>query len=197
MIYLSYTTLNDLITCPHSWLCRQMGLSKKTFGFMTEGKEAHRIIQAHVSGKQLDPRLEKITVKFPIVEETDQDEKTHFEFAFNKKYGVHGYLDGLDLENGRILEIKTSSTPWSMNKFYQLMQWRIYALSNSVYKEAWFITTTRDLKKPNTFMLNITEKDKEKALKYIQMGIDIIESGKFDPTNTKCNYIGCPFGCDQ
>ena len=46
-VQLSYTTINDLINEPHTWLCKQMGLKKFEYSAMREGKEAHRIIQDH------------------------------------------------------------------------------------------------------------------------------------------------------
>src|SRR5579862_4855327 len=105
MITLSYTTLYDLINEPHTWLCKQMNLKKFSNEYMAEGKEAHRIIQEHISGKNFDDRLKGIAVKFPVVEETDRDERTHFTVPVASGYNVHGYLDGLDPENKRLLEI--------------------------------------------------------------------------------------------
>lgn len=195
-ILLSYSTINELINEPHTWLCKQLGLKRLTTNAMTEGKEAHKVIQAHVSGKVLSEKLKDITVTFPIVEEKERDERCHFTYEIDSEYSIHGYLDGLDPENKRMLEIKTSSTPWSMAKFANLMQWRIYALFGD-FTEAVFITCTRDLLKPAVYKMAITEKHKQEALAWIKKGIDIIESGNFDYTGQGrsffCNYINCPF----
>lgn len=195
-ILLSYSTINELINEPHTWLCKQLGLKRLTTNAMKEGKEAHGVIQAHVSGKALDERLKNITVTFPIVEEKERDERCHFTYDIDSEYSVHGYLDGLDPENKRILEIKTSSTPWGMAKFHSLMQWRIYALFGD-FTEAVFITSTRDLKSPAVYTLPITDKHRQEALDWIQKGIKIIESGNFDykgeGRSFYCNYIACPF----
>jgi len=86
MIQLSYSTINELILEPHTWLCKQLELPRRTTDAMKEGKLAHRIIQDHVSGKVIDPRLKDIIVKFPIVEqptfntagEEIPDPATHF-----------------------------------------------------------------------------------------------------------------------
>jgi len=196
MITLSYTTINELINEPHTWLCKQMGLKRWTTTQMNEGKEAHRIIQQHLSGKQFDERLAGITVRFPIVEEGDRDERTHFVVKIDDEYSVHGYLDAKDPENKRLGEIKTSSTPWTLGKFYQLTQWKIYALSGD-YTEAVFITGTRDLKRMAVYKTAITEKHKQEAVAWIKKGISIIEAGDFSYTGNGrsrwCNYIGCPF----
>ena len=198
MITLSYTTINNLILEPHTWLCKQMGLPTFTTGAMTEGKAAHKVIQEHVSGRVIDPRLEMVKCTFKTVETKDQDPATHFLIPHSKNYAVHGYLDGLDID--RFLEIKTSSNPWSMGQFARLMQWRVYALSNPAYKTAWFITCTRDLRNPAVYKIDVTDKDRQMAREWIDKGIAIIEAGNFDYNGTGrshfCNYIGCPF-CGQ
>jgi hypothetical protein len=176
-----------------------MGLERQAFKAMDEGKEAHRIIQQHVSGKLLDTRLEKITVRFPVVEERDFDTRTHFKKGIDGLYAIHGYLDGIDPENKRFLEIKTGFIPWGIAKFHSLMQWRLYSLLGE-FNEAVFITCTRDLKKVAMFKLDITEKHKQEALDWIKKGIAIIESGEFSYTgqgkSRYCLYINCPF-CGQ
>lgn len=196
MILLSYTTLNDLINEPHTYLCKVMGLQKFTTPQMNEGKEAHRIIQAHISDIKFDERLGMITEHFPIVEEKDQDEKTHFTYPINDTYAIHGYIDGINLENKRFLEIKTSSTPWSIQKFNKLIQWKIYALSGD-FEEVVFITCTRDIRKVAKYSIKITTDHIQEALDFINKGIAILESGDFSykgqGKSKYCNYIGCPF----
>jgi hypothetical protein len=195
-VQLSYTTINDLINEPHTWLCKQMGLKKFEYSAMREGKEAHRIIQDHVSGVRLDERLSKITVRIPIVERFDRDPQTHFVYEVNEKYSVHGYLDGLDPESKTLMEIKTSSNPWSIGKFYYLMQWKIYALALNL-DHAIFITCTRDLQRPAVYPMKITAQQKQAAKDWINKGIAILEKGDFSYNgigrSRYCGYINCPY----
>lgn len=77
MIRISYSTLNQVRQCRQWWVCKISGLSKVDFPWFTSGKEAHNIIQAHISGKSslLHPELaEKLDgLYFPVVEEKDFD----------------------------------------------------------------------------------------------------------------------------
>ena len=198
---LSYTTLTDVINEPHTWLCKQMGLAKLTTRQMGEGKAAHRIIQNHVAGIEYDERLKNLKCKFDIVERHDQDEATHFVVKVNDDYNIHGYLDGIDTITPSFLEIKTSSSPWSMGQFARLIQWRIYALSNLKYSVAWFITCTRDLKRVAVYKQAVTDADRVAALAWIQKGIDIIDSGDFTYNgighSRACPYVHCPICGDM
>ncbi len=200
MIVLSYTTLNSLILEPHTWLCKQMGL--KTFSniYMLEGKKAHRIIQAHVSGKQKSLLLNNLNgAYFPIVEEEEFDKRLEFYYEINDKYAIHGYMDGKDKPNPtKGLEIKTSSKPWGLMQFYRLPQWKMAALAQPSLKEMWFITATRDLSRvEKPYMIPVTEKHKQEGLEFVKKGISIIESGDFDykgvGKSRYCFYENCPF----
>src|SRR5438270_9212840 len=97
-ILLSYSTINELINCPHTYINKLLGLPRFRTQAMTEGSNAHRVIQGHLSGKLFDERLKDITLRFPIVEKADRDEQTHFTIPFNEKYFVHGYIDGSDYD---------------------------------------------------------------------------------------------------
>lgn len=186
MIWLSYSTINNTINCNKYYLNHKvLGTPSVTFDYFTLGKEAHDIIQKHVSGTQEDPRLTKAGVslpefKFPIVEKIDFDPETKFEIPFNDNYGVIGYLDGLDPDGKRFLEIKTGAKAWSMGQFIQLPQRKIYALAHPDYTKMIAITTNRDLSEIKKYELNLTEKDREDAKEFIQKGIDIIEEGLFE-----------------
>lgn len=197
MILLSYSTLNELILEPHTWLCKQMGLKRITTFQMREGSQAHRIIQRHISNVEKDARLEAIKLFFPTVETKDFDPATHFIKRINEEYSIHGYMDGLDLEKGVGLEIKTSSTPWGITRFYNLMQWRIAAYAQEWLREMWFISCTRDLKNPIAFKLGVTEKHRKEAEEWIMKGISIIENAEFEykgvGKSRYCNYENCPF----
>ena len=184
MIRLSYTSLNNLHN-GHEWLNKQMGIPVPDYPFLTAGKDAHRIIQDHVSGKKKDKRLKHIEINFPIVEEVDFDERCKFVFKMDG-YEIMGFIDGLDKKNKRFLEIKTSSTPWSMSKFKNAMQRKLYslALHDLGYKEAYLITGSKDPEEwesnpPKLYSLEITEKDRSDASQWILQGINILESGKF------------------
>ena len=197
MIYLSFSTLNDLVNEPHTWLCKQMGLQKRHTWQMQSGTDAHQVIQLHVSGEKNDDRLEKINATFPIVEHKKQDEATHFTFPINDEYGIHGYVDGLNPEQKSILEIKTSSKPWGLSQFYRLMQWRLYALGLPEMKSVFCITANRNLSQIKTYSFEINEQHRKEAMAWIQKGIDIIESGDFAYKDSRpsryCGYINCPF----
>lgn len=198
MILLSYSSLRELIAEPHTWLCKLMELPRVTTDAMKEGINCHNIIQRHVSGIEIDKRLSDITCKFAIVETKPKDPATHFEYQINNEYSIHGYMDGKDLpEPTKGLEIKTSSTPWTLGKFNSLVQWKIAALAQPTLKEMWFITSTRDLKNPSTFTIPVNERHKQEAMDFIMKGINIIESGDFEyrgrGRSFNCFYIGCPF----
>lgn len=200
MISLSYTTLSGVRDASHTWINKQLGLKrefKKEFGL---GKEAHRIIQEHVSGKNLHPYLDHIKDTFPIVEKIDFDPDCKFEVQMDDKYSIMGYLDGINRELGRFLEIKTSSNPWSISKFVNAMQRKMYAYAFPELKEAMLITCQKEpeawqYQKPKVYLINNTEKDRAEALQWILDSISIIEKGDFTgglDDNGKCT--GCIYG---
>lgn len=202
MTYLSYSTLNAVINEPHVWLNHINKLPKYTTKFFEEGKEAHKIIQEHVSGKTLNPLLKDLPL-FSQVEEIDFDPKTKIEYQLNDKYALHGYVDGFNEDKSSILEIKTSGTPWSMGQFSSLMQWRIYGLATPTAKSIYLVNTPRDPKlwserTIKIFNSDITEADRQKALSWIQKGIDVIENiGDYNLFPEKksrwCFFVNCPY----
>ena len=184
----------------HEWVNKQMGIKVPDYPFLKEGKEAHRIIQEHVLGRKIHPDLKNIKVHFPLVEEKDFDERLAFSFfiTFDEdEYEIRGFYDGLDLKNGRILEIKSSSNPWSLSKFQASMQRKIYGLSNINLKEAYLITCAKNVDKwkyspPKLLSVPYTEKDREEADGWIIEGIETLRDGKFTgglDENGKCT--GC------
>ncbi len=190
MIKLSFTSLNTLLgEKNHEWLNKQMGQKVPDYKFLQEGKDSHSIIQKHVSKKEICEDLKHIEVYFPTVEEKDFDEKCHFEFGFknpeiSEEILIHGYYDGTNMAERMFLEIKTSSTNWSMQKYMDSMQRKIYALSNPIFKEAILITGSRNpqdwkMKKPKVYPVPITNKDREDATKWIVKGIKVLEAGVF------------------
>ncbi len=90
-MHLSYSTIKLLYDHPHCWLNKQMGIKAEEKPWMTEGREAHAIIQAHVSGKKPDERLKHIDFHFPIVEERDFDPRCKFSFQFHE-YEIIGFF---------------------------------------------------------------------------------------------------------
>lgn len=203
---LSYSSLNNIMN-GHEWLNKQLGIPVPNYPFLTEGKEAHRIIQGHVSGKKKDKRLAHIEIHFPIVEEKDFDERCKFSFNVTGKdegYEIFGFIDGLDPDNKRFLEIKTSSTPWSMTKFRDAMQRKLYSLALLDYKEAYLITGKKDPEKwsngdlPKVYSLKITKKDRDGAKAWIADAIARLEMGDFGgglDDNGKCT--GCFWNMDR
>lgn len=136
---------------------------------------------------------------FPQVEEVDRDKRMECFYQINDEYNLHGFFDGKDPKNNRFLEIKTSSTPWNLKRFNDLMQWKVYALANPHFEEVWMITCTRDLKQIKTFNMKITQHHRDQALKWILRGLEILEEGDFDYTGggpaRYCFYINCPYCC--
>lgn len=199
MISFSYSSLNNIHN-GHEWLNKQMSIPVPDYDFLREGKDGHRIIQDHVSGKQPHQLLAHIQTVFPVVEEKDFDKKCEFGFVVkvgNTKYKIFGYVDGLNEEHKNILEIKTSSSPWSIGKFKKSIQRKIYGLAYPNYKDSYLITCQRDLKKweieqPAIYSVPITNNDREEAMAWILEGISKFENGDFGgglDENGKCT--GC------
>jgi len=206
MIKLSYSSLNMIHQASHNWLNKQMGFKPEERPEWKRGKEIHRIVQDHLSGKKPDKRFAHIKYKFPIVEEVDFDSRCKFEFPIKTSTGndylIRGYYDGIDLKEGRFLEIKSGDPLWSIGKFQKAMQRKLYALSNKKLKEAVLVTLSKDedkwKKQPaKVYKIDITPKDYADVTKWIFDGIGMIESGKFDgglDENGKCTDKWCYFG---
>jgi hypothetical protein len=179
----------------HEWINKMLGIPVPAYPFLNEGKNTHRLIQRHVAGIEKHPFLKHIEIEFPIVEEKDFDERCKFSFNLKElkgypnppvkeEYEIFGFADGLDGENGRLLEIKSSSTPWSMTKFRDAMQRKIYALAFPDFTEAYLITGSKDPAKwekepPKLYSVPLTKEDREEAYDWIVKGIQILESGDF------------------
>lgn len=197
---LSFSTLNMLHTNSHCWLNRLAGVERVDYWFYKEGREAHRIIQDHVSGVSKHRYLSHIDIHFPIVETKDFDPKTKFEFEF-EGYTIIGYYDGIDYKNNRFLEIKTSNKLWSLGKFKKAMQRKLYGLANPELKTSILITGSRKIEDwkeipPRVYTVPVTKKDLEEVKEWIREGIKILEAGKFDGglVDGKCVDPYCPYG---
>lgn len=183
MLKLSYSSLNILHTCPHCWLNKVCYIPQPEKPEWEEGKLCHRIIQDHVSGRKIDKRLKHIDITFPVVELKDFDEQCRFEFKFGD-YLIIGFVDGREDDYTRFLEIKSSSTPWSVGKFKRSMQRRIYCLADDRYEEAVLITGQRKPElweddPPKVYRVPATKEDREEAKVWIAEGIKILEKGDF------------------
>jgi hypothetical protein len=198
----SFSTLNLLHEHPHCFLMKMMGIVAEDKPEYKEGREAHRIIQDHISGKKIDTRLAHIKETFEIVERVDFDKRCGFEFELvPNKYTIFGYVDGHDKDWTRLLEIKSAVNPWSMKKFIDSPQRKIYALSHDTLKEAVLITGQRDTtlwetEPPKVFVVPLTEQDRTDAVDWISKGIEIFENGDFttDLVDGKCIDRYCWWG---
>jgi len=224
MIYLSYYSLNMIHNSLHQWVNKVAGVTQPEFKIwdkkkecwvypLKEGKVGHSIIQKHVSGKTIDNRIAYITRRFPIVEEEDFDKRLNWRKYFTikgSKYLVQGFTDGLDsIKNPKeMLEIKLSSSPWSVGKFQKSLQRKLYAWGFPSLKMAYLITGGRDPDEWATTPLKvkeveITKEDAQEAEKWTMQAIErlshlkeIIESR--DKTtgldeNGKCNDYNCNY----
>lgn len=202
MITLSYSTINMLYQSSHNWLNKQMGLKVPDNEFFRNGHRIHKIIQDYLSGKTDDPRLAHITLRFPVVEEKEFDERCGFQFKVNDKYNMRGFIDAQDPEKKMLCEIKTGSTMWTIGKFVDSMQRKVYALGKSDYEKSFLITALNDteweITPPKVFTVPLTPKDKEDALEWIKGGIELIEKGDFTGglTEGKCLDRYCYYGAN-
>lgn len=200
-LHFSYSSLNDLISCPHSWINKMMGIKKPDYGYFKEGKEGHRIIQDHIGGIKPYSKIEYLTERFSIVEEKEFDPRCKFEI-FIDGYSIIGFLDARDEKEKKIGEIKLSSSPWSQGKFRSSPQRKIYALAHPECERSILITGSRnpdewDTNKLIIRELQITKKDREEAEEWIKKGLQIFENGDFTgglDENGRCIDPRCPYG---
>lgn len=160
---------------------------------MGSGTDGHSIIQKHVSGVLKDPRINYLTEEFPLVETKRFDPQMKFVLNI-MGYEVMGFLDGENQQLKKFLEIKLSGgldgkdpTPWTLGKFRDLMQRKIYTLARPDYKKSTLITGSLDpdhWAKPMTHLKVIqcdnTEQDKKEALAWLEAGITVFESGDYN-----------------
>lgn len=206
MIYLSYSTINELLTYPHSWINKQMGIKKPDKkAFFEEGKRVHRVVQDHLCGKVHDERVALVTdKKFPIVEQEEFDKNCKIEVKISREYLYMGYFDGWNPEIGEILEIKTSVKEtglWSLQKYKDSYQRKGYGLGLPSATQSFLITAIQDMDlwdrvKPKTRSLPITQADRDDAMAWIEKAIKFLEAGDFtgDLDNGRCNHYMCPYG---
>jgi CRISPR/Cas system-associated exonuclease Cas4 (RecB family) len=184
--FLSYSTINNLYESPHSWINKQLGIEQPTSEAMAAGKVAHKILQDHVTGVKLDPRI-------PLELSFKQAEYNCFA-PYNDKFSLYGFIDCISFNSKTFMEYKTSSSPWSQQKFDKLMQIPFYGLCTN-FRKAFMVTSTKDLTGFKTFYKVITEDEINNVKKWIDGAIYIIEKGDFFTDldeNKKCK--GCNWG---
>ena len=188
MILLSYTTIDNYLKCHHSWLCKQLDIKIEETDAMKQGKINHKIIQAHLLGEKMDDRLSSLTWKF-------QKAEYHARMNWDEEYNLHGYADCVDFKSKTLCEIKTGS-PWSMQKFNDLMQWKYYAMVTG-FRRVLFINCDNQLGNVRTFLMEATDKDMENAKQWVSRAVQGLKQGllKDDLVNGKCtDPYKCPYG---
>lgn len=194
-IRLSYSTINSCLQPEnsHNWLNKYVfKLKVPDQWYFTAGTEGHRIIQDHVAGIKERLELAHIQKKYPIVETKKFDEKTKFTI-YVEGYEFIGFYDGLNDQELDMLEIKLSSNPWSLQKFRDSIQRKIYGLSKPNYKTATLITGTLKPEEwngnhkipmlrtnPSVMSLPFTDAERKEAQEWIVKGIRVFENGDFN-----------------
>jgi len=118
-------------------------------------------------------------------------------------YLFRGYFDGYNPETQTILEIKTGRKElWTLGRYKDSIQRKIYSLLLPEAKATYLFTALQNVElwdrvKPKTMTMEIKEKDKQEALKWILDGIKLIEEGDFTKDlneDGKCTHFMCPYG---
>lgn len=203
-VQLSYSTIANCLqpNNSHNWISKQMGLKPQERPEWKQGTEGHRIIQAHVSREMLNKNLSHLdSFYFPVVERVDFDKNCKFWFEFSPGYSMIGYFDGINEPEHRMLEIKLAGEPWSIGKFNDLIQRKIYSIAKPTITELICITGLRDpelwgITPPKVYKVPMTENDRSAARTWIQNGINVLESGDFSGglTDGVCTDPRCYFG---
>jgi len=189
---LSCSSLNNFIMCEKTWLNKQLCLSTVDFPYFRTGREGHEVVQRHISKKKLDDRLTE-NLKgfyFPIVEEKDFDERLKFDIKFGKDNFI-GFLDARNDGAKVFSDIKISTKLWTMKKFVDLMQRKVYQYAYPDYSFVG-ITATPDLKEAETKIIPCRPQDAEEARKWIVAGFKAIKNSDFKP-NPKANCQRCVY----
>ena len=182
-LHFSYSSLNTLLNCSHAWINK---IEKRTFvetQAMREGKEGHRLIQRHIGGIEEHPNLSFLTDRFDIVERVDFDKRCKFNITV-QGFSIIGFTDARNTVDGKLGEIKLSSSPWSIGQFQESAQRKLYAYALPAYASMVCITGPRlpqDWSKSTmrTYELDLTDQDRQEGLDWIVSGLDVFRSGDF------------------
>jgi hypothetical protein len=169
-LFLSYSTLDALIKHPHTYLCKAMGIEQPVNEYMEAGKIAHKIVTDHVCGIKKDSRV-TIDLEF-----TNPEYKCFTDYRDN--YSLYGFCDAVNFKSKAIMEYKTSTKPWSQQRFDDLIQIPFYGLATN-FRKVFMVTSTAELTNFKVFYKEITDADIQKAKDFIEKGISIIEKGDF------------------
>lgn len=184
---LSFSTIQKLYECPYSWINKQACTETDEFDYLGEGRKIHREIQDHISGKCKLDKYANLTYKFPIVEECDKDENTHFVYKISEELSVHGYRDGINLDEHRFCEIKPKSS-YSFKDYIKSYQRKIYVLGDPMMTTSVLILYHD--RGAEQYLLPNRPTDKEDALKWIVGAYSIIQKAEFEKGD-KANCFRC------
>jgi hypothetical protein len=213
---LSFSTMRLLHECPHNYVNKISGVEQPESHYLVEGRNAHRIMQDHVSGKQFHKGFAHIKHEFNVVEDVDFDPKCKFSVFVDSEFNrvdieeeaaheIYGYIDGLNslIEHNptKMLEGKFSSSPWSASKYKKDAQRKIYGWAVPSLQEAILITGKRrpeewDTHKIKTAKVVFTEQDHREAVEYMKFAVDKIQSGDLlsDLVDGRCTDPRCYWG---
>lgn len=185
-ILLSYTTMDDLYKSPHSWLNKQMGLKKPESDAMKAGSEAHKRLQAHISGKKIDGI--ELDLDFPRAE-------YHARKDWDDKYTLHGYCDGVNFGAKTFVEIKTGGKKtWTNGDFERSIQPAYYSYVTG-FRKCFLVTCLFDLSNMKVFYREFTDKDWKRAQDWVKGATEIIDKGNFKSDLVEGKCIGwCNYG---
>lgn len=193
---LSYSTVKMLHEASHIWVNRMLGIPRVDYPWFQEGRRLHRIVQDHVSGKKTVKALSEFTDRFPLVEEVDFDPRMKFTMPYKGEYELFGFVDGMDKDSMRLLEIKTG-TMFSYQKFLRSMQRKLYQMAFMGYSVVLF-TCDHEVTPYKTYETKpITAAEVQEVTRWIDEGIAIIESNVFTgglDASGKCALRYCEQG---
>lgn len=185
-LHFSFSTLNMLKTSSHGWINKMMKIKQEEKQYFIDGRNCHRIVQDHIGNIAKDPRIDYLTEHFPIVERKNFDPECKFTIEV-KGYKIIGYYDAKDPKNKRFGELKFSGQPWSLGKFKDSPQRKIYALAEPTYTEALLITGSlnpddwkNEMTRLKTRKIALTDQDRKEAVQWLEEALTIFENGDFN-----------------
>jgi len=200
---LSYSLINSIISCPHTYLNRLLGMKQITSSNMAKGIAAHDRIKNHLTGQAPHEKLTKLP-DFPIVERESFDPQIKIIKDLGK-YEVVGYVDFRTDDWKKVGDAK-SGKKWSVGDFQRLMQWRVYSYLKPEIEKFYLVNVPFDQNAWNDtnvliFNTDVTQSDRDKGKDFIDKGIYVIEhikdqELKYEGHHPACWYADCSF-CDS